>query len=80
MDDSVSLVDREMNIMYVRLIAQGKTFLESLSILDSVYALIERIQKNEEFDVYVGSSATGLVRLRRLQDTQPEVPWLRICD
>ena len=38
-------MDREMNVLFVRLVAQGKTYMEAMSIVDSVYELLERIEK-----------------------------------
>ena len=38
-------MDKAMTMLYVRLVAQGKSYHEALSILDSVYQLLERIEE-----------------------------------
>jgi hypothetical protein len=44
-EKKVGYMDKELNILYARLIAQGKTFLEALSIIESVEILMQRLSK-----------------------------------
>lgn len=51
----VNKVDQEMNKLFHRLVAQGKTYEEVQSILDSVYALVERIEKHASNNDFLGN-------------------------